>query len=129
MTQRSHCNSTAKINKLRTTRFCKLEHVTDYPMSTSEANNKVLFIGGGRGSDMYVRALQAGGFECEMTPTAESGMARLREASDAFDLVVWDTESQVWALDDAFDKGRYRASMPTLLLLERLYPWVANPNS
>jgi DNA-binding NarL/FixJ family response regulator len=52
-------------------------------------------------------------------------MARLRDPSRQYDLVIWDTEAQGRALDEAFDKGRYRAAMPTLLLLERLYPWVA----
>ncbi|MDZ4695886.1 MAG: LuxR C-terminal-related transcriptional regulator [Deltaproteobacteria bacterium] len=95
-------------------------------MTPDENSSKVLFIGTGRGCESHVRALVAAGNTCERVPTVEQAMVRLRDASDDLDLVVWDAESQMWALDDAFDKGRYRARVPTLLLLDQVYPWIAS---
>ncbi len=93
--------------------------------TTIDTSSKVLFIGGSHRSESYVRALETAGYTCEHTVSPDSGMARLRDPDKAYDLVIWDTELQARELDEAFDKGRYRARMPTLLLLERLYPWVA----
>jgi len=90
-----------------------------------EGPSRVLFIGGGAGSEPYLRALEVSGFECEHSIDPHQGIQRVRDDEDKFDLVIWDTEYQAHVLDEAFDKGRYRAKMPTLLLLERLYPWVA----
>jgi len=95
-------------------------------MTPVENSSKILFIGTGRGCEGHVRALVSAGSACERTPTVEAAMARLRDSSDDLDLVVWDTEAQAWALDEAFDKGRYRSRVPTLLLLDRIYPWIAS---
>lgn len=93
---------------------------------TAETNNasRVLFIGSGPRYDSYARALAAAGYELEQAPHFETGLTRLREGDNVFDLLIWDAEAQGRHVDEAFDKGRFQVKVPTLLLLDRAYPFL-----
>lgn len=88
------------------------------------STSKVLFIGAGPRYEAYSRALESAGYQCEQASHLESGMARLREAETSFDLLIWDAENQGRHVDEAFDKGRFQVRIPTLLLLDRAYPFL-----
>lgn len=94
----------------------------------TEASNlgtsRVLFVGTGPRYESYARALQAAGYDLEQFAQIDSGLQKLRDNEATFDLLIWDAESQGRHVDEAFDKGRFQVKVPTLLLLDRAYPFL-----
>lgn len=93
---------------------------------TTENTNasRVLFIGSGPRYESYARALQAAGYELDQSPQFDNGLTRLKDGDGAYDLLIWDAEAQGRYVDEAFDKGRFQVKVPTLLLLDRAYPFL-----